>query len=224
MTAQIFKQNLLQDKHEQEMKDLLLRNAEKETQIESDFRAKLKNAEENNAQLQTEIETWRNEAFREQQEHESKIEELMKRKNAELTKMRNEHTQKVNNVINDLESTQFKVKSLEKRLIERESHYEHEMNQLVLTHNSKMKTMLPASVRQELEATIESLKSQVHSLQQTVLILQSGSGNIRNSPLQQTANNQKAKLSSITKWNHDKEKSANERDTIECESSCKDIL
>ena len=204
---------------------MLLRNAEKETQIESEWRAKLKYAEENNAQLQTEIETWRNEAFREQQEHETKIEQLMKRKNAELTKMRNEHTQKVNNIINDLESTQFKVKSLEKRLIERESHYEHEMNQLVLTHNAKMKSMLPASVRQELEATIESLKSQVHSLQQTVLILQSGSGNIRSSssPLQLTAYNQKAKLSS-GKWNHDKEKENGENGSEILDSSCKDIL
>merc|ERR1712076_269647 len=137
--------------------------------------------------------------------------------------MRNEHTQKVNNVINDLESTQFKVKSLEKRLIERESHYEHEMNQLVLTHNNKMKTMLPASVRQELEATIESLKSQVHSLQQTVLILQSGSGNLRSSPLQQTANNQKAKLSAKSRLNG-KENDGSERDKLEAESSCKDIL
>ena len=168
-----------QEKHEKELKDVLMKSSDREKQLEYEWRSKLKVVETSSEQLQQEIESWRNEAFREQQEHEAKLEDLLKRKNQELNSLRNEHSSKYNNLLNDLDVTQLKVKSLEKRLTEREAHYEHEMNQLILTHNSKLKNMLPASVRHELEATIDSLKSQVHSLQQTVLILQSGAGNLR---------------------------------------------
>uniref|UniRef100_A0A8C5LDF1 Centrosomal protein 112 n=1 Tax=Jaculus jaculus TaxID=51337 RepID=A0A8C5LDF1_JACJA len=72
----------------------------------------------------------------------------------------------------ELESRSNQVRSAEKKLQYKELESQEQITYIRQEYETKFKGLMPASLRQELEDTISSLKSQVNFLQKRASILQ----------------------------------------------------
>uniref|UniRef100_A0A8C2UQR5 Centrosomal protein 112 n=1 Tax=Chinchilla lanigera TaxID=34839 RepID=A0A8C2UQR5_CHILA len=80
---------------------------------------------------------------------------------------------KENEVLQDeLETRSNQVRSVEKKLQHKELESQEQITYVRQEYETKFKGLMPASLRQELEDTISSLKSQVNFLQKRASILQ----------------------------------------------------
>ncbi|XP_040100318.1 centrosomal protein of 112 kDa isoform X9 [Oryx dammah] len=151
--------------HEQEKTHLLQQhNAEKESLVRDHER---------------EVGNLENKLRAANMEHENQIQEFKKRDsqaNSRLKQIEKEYTQKLAKssqaLQEELENRSKQVRSVEKKLQHKELESQEQITYIRQEYETKFKGLMPASLRQELEDTISSLKSQVNFLQKRASVLQ----------------------------------------------------
>ncbi|KAJ8307985.1 hypothetical protein KUTeg_012859 [Tegillarca granosa] len=111
-----------------------------------------------------------------QKSHSTELEKMLEKTNARLKEIEKEYNERgqksTEGLQRELDAQQSKVRVLERKLDKQEADHEEKVTHLKLSFEERMRGLMPSSVRQELEDTIDSLKSQVHSLQQKTALLQ----------------------------------------------------
>uniref|UniRef100_A0A8K9XWF7 Centrosomal protein 112 n=1 Tax=Oncorhynchus mykiss TaxID=8022 RepID=A0A8K9XWF7_ONCMY len=130
-------------------------------QIEKEYSQKLAKSAQLIAELQTSVRGAKEEGLRQQQEKERQLKEATARWDDERRQM-SRHTDTKNKVLQEkMENLQRQLHSSEKKLLNKELENQEQVTVVLQECAMKMKGLMPAELRQELEDTISSLKSQV---------------------------------------------------------------
>ncbi|XP_029626996.1 centrosomal protein of 112 kDa isoform X1 [Salmo trutta] len=141
-------------------------------QIEKEYSQKLAKSAQLIAELQTSVCDAKEEGLRQQQEKERQLKEATARWDDERKQM-SRHTDTKNKVLQEkVENLQRQLHSSEKKLLNKELENQEQVTVVLQECAMKMKGLMPAELRQELEDTISSLKSQVNFLQKRASVLQ----------------------------------------------------
>ncbi|XP_029293387.1 centrosomal protein of 112 kDa isoform X3 [Cottoperca gobio] len=124
------------------------------------------------AELQTSVCDSKEEAVRLQQAIEKQLEESNVRWDEERRTI-NHHADRANKALQEkVESLQRRLHCSEKKLLSKELETEEKVTAVRQEYEEKIKGLMPAELRQELEDTISSLKAQVNFLQKRASLLQ----------------------------------------------------
>ncbi|KAJ7989697.1 hypothetical protein DPEC_G00307220, partial [Dallia pectoralis] len=141
-------------------------------QIEKEYGQKLAKSAKLIAALQTSVCDAREEALRHQQEKEKHLDEAMARWDDERRQM-SRHADANSKILQEkAEDLQRQLHSLDKKLLNKELEIQEQVMLVRQECEMKIKGLMPAELRQELEDTISSLKSQVNFLQKRASVLQ----------------------------------------------------
>ncbi|XP_068770198.1 centrosomal protein of 112 kDa isoform X3 [Struthio camelus] len=108
--------------------------------------------------------------------HAAETEKALEKASGRLKQIEKEYSQKLAKssqaLRDEMESYRIQMRSAEKKLQHRELETQEQMTHIRQEYETKLKGLMPASMRQELEDTIVSLKSQVNILQKRASVLQ----------------------------------------------------
>ncbi|KAL0993146.1 hypothetical protein UPYG_G00103830 [Umbra pygmaea] len=141
-------------------------------QIEKEYGQKLSKTAQLIAELQTSACVAKEEALRLQQEKERQLEEATGRWDEERKQMSRHNDATVKALQEKVGNLQRKLHSLDKKLMNKELENQEQVMLVRQECEMKIKGLMPAELRQELEDTISSLKSQVNFLQKRASVLQ----------------------------------------------------
>ncbi|KAK6478152.1 centrosomal protein of 112 kDa-like isoform X1 [Huso huso] len=149
-------------------------------QIEKEYSQKLAKSSQTIADLQSTVSSLREEAGRQQLSAERHLQERLGKVQEEKRSLTREHD-KTNKALQDkIENFQNQVRSVEKKLQNKELESQEQITHIRQECELKIKGLMPAALRQELEDTITSLKSQVvNFLQKRASVLQEELGAYR---------------------------------------------
>ncbi|XP_041851808.1 centrosomal protein of 112 kDa isoform X2 [Melanotaenia boesemani] len=141
-------------------------------QIEKEYSLKLAKSAQLIAELQTSLCDSKEEAVRMQQAMEKQLKEANARWDEERRTITH-HVDQDNKALQEkVEGLQRQLHCSEKKLLSKELETEEKVTMVHQEYEEKIKGLMPAELRQELEDTITSLKAQVSFLQKTAALLQ----------------------------------------------------
>nr|XP_043907278.1 centrosomal protein of 112 kDa isoform X1 [Solea senegalensis]XP_043907279.1 centrosomal protein of 112 kDa isoform X2 [Solea senegalensis] len=141
-------------------------------QIEKEYSQRLTKSAQLIAELQTSVCDSKDEAVRLQQAMERQLEEAGARWDKERRTVTH-HADQANKALQEkMESLQRQLHCSEKKLLSKELETEEKVTVVRREYEEKIKGLMPTEIRQELEDTITSLKSQVNFLQKRASLLQ----------------------------------------------------
>ncbi|XP_007886934.2 centrosomal protein of 112 kDa isoform X2 [Callorhinchus milii] len=149
-------------------------------QIDKEYSQRLLKSSQTIAELQAAISTLREENSRQQLAAERQHQEAVGRFEDEKRLLIRDNDRVIKNLENEIENGGNQRHALEKKLQHRELEVQEQIVHIQQEYQLKMKGLMPAIVRQELEDTIASLKSQVNFLQKRASILQEEVTSYRN--------------------------------------------
>ncbi|XP_028267531.1 centrosomal protein of 112 kDa isoform X2 [Parambassis ranga] len=162
----------LERSHQQEKDVIREKTNSRLKQIEKEYSQKLAKNAQLIAELQTSVCDSKEEAVRLQQAMEKQLEEASDRWDQERRTITH-HADQANKALQEkVESLQRQLHSSEKKLLSKELEIEEKVTMVRQEYEEKIKGLMPAELRQELEDTITSLKTQVNFLQKTASLLQ----------------------------------------------------
>uniref|UniRef100_A0A3P9J2X0 Centrosomal protein 112 n=1 Tax=Oryzias latipes TaxID=8090 RepID=A0A3P9J2X0_ORYLA len=162
----------LERSHQQEKNATLEKSNSRMKQIEKEYSQKLTKSAQLIAELQTSVCDSKEETLRTKQAMEKQLKEANARWDEERRRITH-HADQTNKMLQEkLESLQRQLHSTEKKLLSKELETEEKVTMVHQEYEGKIKGLMPAEVRQELEDTITSLKAQVSFLQKTASLLQ----------------------------------------------------
>ncbi|XP_074244980.1 centrosomal protein of 112 kDa isoform X4 [Saimiri boliviensis] len=141
-------------------------------QIEKEYIQKLAKSSQIIAELQTTISSLKEENSRQQLAAERRLQDVIQKFEDEKKQLIRDNDQAIKVLQNELENRSNQVRCAEKKLQHRELESQEQITYIRQEYETKLKGLMPASLRQELEDTISSLKSQVNFLQKRASILQ----------------------------------------------------
>ncbi|XP_038941578.1 centrosomal protein of 112 kDa isoform X4 [Rattus norvegicus] len=141
-------------------------------QIEKEYTQKLAKSSQIIAELQTTISSLKEESSRQQLAAERRLQDVIQKFEDEKQQLIRDNDQAIKALQDELETRSNQVRSAEKKLQHKELEAQEQMMYIRQEYETKFKGLMPASLRQELEDTISSLKSQVNFLQKRASILQ----------------------------------------------------
>ncbi|KAL5018699.1 hypothetical protein ScPMuIL_004421 [Solemya velum] len=162
----------LQKTHSLEMEAMLKKTNDRLKDIEEEYSEQGQKASENITELQSTINQLQGEIIRVTEDGNKKLSDLMSRVEEEKKFLRRQYTSDLETMQRNMEKEHSKVRSLERQMDKLEGEHETKITKLKIVYEEKNKGLMPASIRQELEDTIDSLRSQVHSLHQKSVLLQ----------------------------------------------------
>ncbi|XP_072168170.1 centrosomal protein of 112 kDa-like [Diadema setosum] len=162
----------LQKEHSTQMDQALKQTNDRLKDIERDYSNRLDQASETIKEHQLTIERLREESQVAKSNMELQLSETVSKLEDEKELLRRQHEAYNKAVQRELDDQRQRIKQLERRLQQQELDHQEKILQVQHEYEAKSRGLLPASIQQELEATITSLKSQVTTLQQRVLVLQ----------------------------------------------------
>ncbi|RXM36796.1 Centrosomal protein of 112 kDa [Acipenser ruthenus] len=169
----------LQSVHTSEMELAAEQTKIRLKQIEKEYSQKLAKSSQTIADLQSTVSSLREEAGRQQLSAERHLQERLGKVQEEKRSLTREHD-KTNKALQDkIENFQNQVRSVEKKLQNKELESQEQITHIRQECELKIKGLMPAALRQELEDTITSLKSQVNFLQKRASVLQEELGAYR---------------------------------------------
>uniref|UniRef100_A0A8C2LC45 Centrosomal protein 112 n=1 Tax=Cricetulus griseus TaxID=10029 RepID=A0A8C2LC45_CRIGR len=124
------------------------------------------------AELQTTISSLKEESSRQQLAAERRLQDAIQKFEDEKQQLIRDNDQAIKALQDELETRCNQVRSAEKKLQHKELEAQEQITYIRQEYEIKLKGLMPASLRQELEDTISSLKSQVNFLQKRASILQ----------------------------------------------------
>nr|XP_034324798.1 centrosomal protein of 112 kDa isoform X8 [Crassostrea gigas] len=162
----------LQKTHSTELEKMLEKTNSRLKDIEREYNERGQKATETIGELQANINHLREEIKRVRDVGEKKCQDVSQRYEDERKSVKKQYNCNMDSLQREIESQQSRNRQLERRLEQMEADHEEKITHLKLSFEEKLRGLVPSSVRQELEDTIGSLKSQINSLQQKTLILQ----------------------------------------------------
>uniref|UniRef100_A0A8C2UWC6 Centrosomal protein 112 n=1 Tax=Chinchilla lanigera TaxID=34839 RepID=A0A8C2UWC6_CHILA len=124
------------------------------------------------AELQTTISSLKEEITQQQLAAERRLQDLTQKFEDEKKQLIRDNDRAIKVLQDELETRSNQVRSVEKKLQHKELESQEQITYVRQEYETKFKGLMPASLRQELEDTISSLKSQVNFLQKRASILQ----------------------------------------------------
>ncbi|XP_077636549.1 centrosomal protein of 112 kDa isoform X3 [Crocuta crocuta] len=124
------------------------------------------------AELQTTISSLKEENSRLQLAAERRLQDVIQKFEDEKKQLIRDNDQAIKALQEELENRSNQVRCAEKKLQHKELESQEQITYIRQEYETKFKGLMPASLRQELEDTISSLKSQVNFLQKRASILQ----------------------------------------------------
>ncbi|XP_076020693.1 centrosomal protein of 112 kDa [Genypterus blacodes] len=162
----------LERSHQQEKDSAQEKTNSRLKQIEKEFSQRLGKSAQLIAELQTSVCDSKEEAIRLQKAMERQLEEANARWDAERRTISNRADQANKAQQEKVESLQRQLHCSERKLLSKELETEEKMTVVRQACEEKIKGLMPAELRQELEDTISSLKAQVNFLQKRATLLQ----------------------------------------------------
>ncbi|KAM4843513.1 centrosomal protein of 112 kDa isoform 11-T12 [Thomomys bottae] len=141
-------------------------------QIEKEYTQKLAKSSQIIAELQTTISSLKEESSRQQLAAERRLQDLVQKFEDEKKQLIRDNDRAIKALQDELENRSSQVRCAERKLQHKELESQEQMTYIRQEYEIKLKGLMPASLRQELEDTISSLKSQVNFLQKRASILQ----------------------------------------------------
>ncbi|XP_070580132.1 centrosomal protein of 112 kDa-like isoform X2 [Ptychodera flava] len=173
MKSEMEQQKLkLQREHSGQMEKALEQTNNRLKEIEKEYTQRLTKSAETISELQSILQGLREEGNCARMENDRKISSAVRAIEDEKESLKRQHSNFVKSLQIDLDTQKSKVRQLEKKLQHQEFDRQEKINHLRQDYENKMKGLMPNDIREELEDTISSLKSQVNSLQQRAMILQ----------------------------------------------------
>ncbi|XP_014844248.1 PREDICTED: centrosomal protein of 112 kDa isoform X2 [Poecilia mexicana] len=164
--------NDLKKSHQQEMDANLEKTNSRLKQTEKEYNQKLAKSAQLIAELQTSVCDSKEEAVRLKQAMEKQLKEANARWDEERQAITHDAEQANKALQEKLESLRRQLHSAEKKLLNKELETEERVTMVHQEYEEKIKGLMPADLRKELEDTITSLKAQVSFLQKTASLLQ----------------------------------------------------
>ncbi|XP_069849229.1 centrosomal protein of 112 kDa isoform X3 [Dipodomys merriami] len=124
------------------------------------------------AELQTTISSLKEESSRQQLAAERRLQDLVQKFEDEKKQLIRDNDRAIKALQDELENRSSQVRCAERKLQHKELESQEQMTYIRQEYELKLKGLMPVSLRQELEDTISSLKSQVNFLQKRASILQ----------------------------------------------------
>ncbi|XP_041672866.1 centrosomal protein of 112 kDa [Cheilinus undulatus] len=162
----------LQTSHQQERDAAQEKTNARLKQIEKEYTQKLAKSAQLIAELQTSVCDSKEEAIRLQRAMEKQLEETNARWDEERRTLTHQADQASKALQGKVESLQKQLHCSEKKLLNKELETEEKVTAACQEYEQKIKGLMPAELRQELEDTITSLKAQVNFLQKRASLLQ----------------------------------------------------
>ncbi|KAK7493312.1 hypothetical protein BaRGS_00015438 [Batillaria attramentaria] len=162
----------LQKMHSAETERLLEKTNDRLKSIEKEYTERGKKSAETIAELQSTIKQLREDIKRVKENADSRIAEVRKQLEEEKQSLKKQYSSNLAMVQHELESQRTRCHNLERQLQKMDADHEEKVTRLKLEQEERMRGLLPAEMKQELEDTIGSLKSQVNTLQQRAAMLQ----------------------------------------------------
>ncbi|NXG29206.1 CE112 protein, partial [Dromaius novaehollandiae] len=131
-------------------------------QMEKECGQKLAKSSQIIAELKTTISSLTEENSRQQLAAEQRLQEVVQKFEDKKQQLIRDNDRAIKALQDEMESYRNQVRSAEKKLQHRELETQEQMTQIRQEYETKLKGLMPASLRQELEDTIVSLKSQVN--------------------------------------------------------------
>ncbi|XP_023412738.1 centrosomal protein of 112 kDa isoform X10 [Loxodonta africana] len=141
-------------------------------QIEKEYTQKLAKSSQIIAELQTTISSLKEENSRQQLAAERRLQDVIQKFEDEKQQLIRDNDRAIKALQDELDTRTNQVRNAEKKLQHRELESQEQITYIRQEYETKFKGLMPASLRQELEDTISSLKSQVNFLQKRASILQ----------------------------------------------------
>nr|XP_036852817.1 centrosomal protein of 112 kDa [Manis javanica] len=141
-------------------------------QIEKEYTQKLAKSSQIIAELQTTISSLKEENSRQQLAAERRLQDVLQKFEDEKQQLIRDNDRAIKALQGELENRSNQVRCAEKKLQHKELESQEQITYIRQEYETKFKGLMPASLRQELEDTISSLKSQVNFLQKRASILQ----------------------------------------------------
>ncbi|XP_069849234.1 centrosomal protein of 112 kDa isoform X8 [Dipodomys merriami] len=141
-------------------------------QIEKEYTQKLAKSSQIIAELQTTISSLKEESSRQQLAAERRLQDLVQKFEDEKKQLIRDNDRAIKALQDELENRSSQVRCAERKLQHKELESQEQMTYIRQEYELKLKGLMPVSLRQELEDTISSLKSQVNFLQKRASILQ----------------------------------------------------
>ncbi|KAM5308373.1 centrosomal protein of 112 kDa isoform 2-T3 [Glossophaga mutica] len=141
-------------------------------QIEKEYLQKLAKSSQTIAELQTAISSLREENSRQQLAAERRLQDVAQKFEDEKKQLIRDNDRAIKALQDELENRSNQVRCAEKKLQHKELEAQEQITYIRQEYETKFKGLMPVSLRQELEDTISSLKSQVNFLQKRASILQ----------------------------------------------------
>lgn len=171
--SQLEQQRLqLQREHSTEMEHILEKTNNRIKQMEEEYGTRSSKGQQVIETLEGEIKKLKEELVRSKANLEKKVAQTTAKFDEEKTSLKKHHSTIAKSLQQDVETQKTMVKHLEKRVQQTELDSQERVSRLRLQYEEKMKGLIPASLREELEDTIESLRQQITVLQSRVLVLQ----------------------------------------------------
>ncbi|XP_067403425.1 centrosomal protein of 112 kDa isoform X2 [Emydura macquarii macquarii] len=141
-------------------------------QIEKEYSQKLAKSSQIVAELKTTISSLTEESSRQQLAAERRLQDVVQKFEDEKQQLIRDNDRAIKALQDEMENYCNQVRSTEKKLQHKELETQEQVTYIRQEYETKLKGLMPASLRQELEDTIASLKSQVNFLQKRASVLQ----------------------------------------------------
>ncbi|XP_025135117.3 centrosomal protein of 112 kDa isoform X8 [Bubalus bubalis] len=161
--------------HENQIQEFKKRDSQANSrlkQIEKEYTQKLAKSSQVIAELQGTVSSLREDSSRQQLAAERRLQEVVRKFEDEKQQLIRENERAVKALQEELENRSEQVRCIEKKLQLKELQSQDQITYIRQEYETKFKGLMPASLRQELEDTISSLKSQVNFLQKRASVLQ----------------------------------------------------
>ncbi|XP_067914608.1 centrosomal protein of 112 kDa isoform X2 [Heterodontus francisci] len=162
----------LQKTNAAEMEHAVEKTSSKLKQIEKEYSQRLLKSSQTVAELQTTITSLREENSRQQLAAERQLQEAVGRFEDEKRLLIRDNDRGIKALENETESYHNQIQALEKEIQNKELETQEQITHIQQEYEMKIKGLMPATVRQELENTIVSMKSQITFLQKRASVLQ----------------------------------------------------
>ncbi|KAM4691164.1 centrosomal protein of 112 kDa [Rhinophrynus dorsalis] len=162
----------LQRSHAEQSAEALEKASGRLKQIEKEHAEKLAKTTQVVSELQASIASMRDEHSRQQLSMERRLQEAAARHEDEKRQMMKDNKVAIKILKDEVENYCTQLRTAEKKLQEKELTLQEQVTNIRQEYELRIRDLMPSSIRQELEDTITSLKSQVNFLQKRSQVLQ----------------------------------------------------
>uniref|UniRef100_A0A8V1AML4 Centrosomal protein 112 n=1 Tax=Gallus gallus TaxID=9031 RepID=A0A8V1AML4_CHICK len=141
-------------------------------QMEKEYSQKLAKSSQIIAELKTTISSLTEENSRQQLAAEQRLQEVVQQFEDKKQQLITDNNRAIKTLQDEVERSRSQARAAEKKLQRRELETHEQVTHIRQEYETKLKSLMPASLRQELEDTIVSLKSQVNILQKRASVQQ----------------------------------------------------